>query len=115
MRAKQIMHTRSRFTIGYLTGGYYTPKSGKRYSYRYQVQGQEYEATDTREEDMNSDNGARFLVEYDTLDPGESSGHFTLAIPDSIQRIPANGWPSPPFPVSAKDLNYGRDEETAAE
>ncbi|PJJ59367.1 hypothetical protein CLV45_0784 [Hymenobacter chitinivorans DSM 11115] len=106
MRRKQIMHTRSRFTIGYLTGEYYTPKSGK----RYQVQGQEYEATDTRKEAMNTDNGARFVVEYDTLNPGLSTGYFTVAIPDSIQTSPGNGWKKLPFPVSGQALNHGQKE-----
>jgi hypothetical protein len=45
LRAKQAIHTRPRYTIGYLTGSSYRPKSGRSYSYRYQVKGQEYEAT----------------------------------------------------------------------
>ncbi|TGE29453.1 hypothetical protein [Hymenobacter metallicola] len=109
------MHTRARYTIGYLTGGYYTPKSGKRYSYRYEVRGQEYEATDIREVNMNTATGARFVVEYDSLDPGVSRSHFALAVPDSIGQAPANGWKVPPFITSPKDLNYGREEEARAE
>ncbi|HEX8327726.1 MAG TPA: hypothetical protein VF629_09310 [Hymenobacter sp.] len=99
MHVKQVMHTRSRYTIGYLTGGIYTPKSGKSYNYRYRVKGQEYEATDNREKNMNTENGSRFLVEYDTLDPGVSTGHFAAAISDGMPDSPPNGWKTPPVPI----------------
>lgn len=101
---KQRMHTRSRYTIGYITGGFYKPKSGKSYNYRYRVANQEYEATDSREPYMNTENGARFLVEYDTMDPGVSSGHFATAVPDSIPESPPNGWKTPPVLLLEKPL-----------
>ncbi|GAA4027386.1 hypothetical protein GCM10022409_09220 [Hymenobacter glaciei] len=101
MRAKQTMHTRARYTIGYITGGIYRPKSGKSYSYRFAVKGKEYEATDISEAGMETENGARFLVEYDSLDPEVSTGHFTVSVPDSIAASPPSGWIIPPFPNKA--------------
>jgi hypothetical protein len=102
MRAKQAMHTRPRYTIGYLTGGIYRPKSGKSYSYYYLVNGKKYEATDISETGMNTENGARFVVEFDRLDPEVSTGHFTLAVPDSIQSSPPGGWDVSPVPLPAR-------------
>jgi hypothetical protein len=96
LRAKQIMHTRPRYTIGYLTGSTYRPKSGRSYSYRYQVKGQEYEATDIQETGMNTARGARFVVEYDSLDPAVSTGHFTATVPDSLPHSPPAGWKTSP-------------------
>jgi hypothetical protein len=95
----EVMHTRARYTIGYLTGGIYTPKSGKKYSYNYRVQNKVYEATDSREDRMNNTEGARFLVEYDSLNPEVSDGHFAAAVPDSILDSPPNGWKTPPVPI----------------
>jgi hypothetical protein len=110
MRAKQAMHTRPRYTIGCLTGGIYRPKSGKSYSYYYRVKGKEYKATDISETGMNTESGARFVVEYDSLNPEVSTGHFTLAVPDSIQTSPPNGWVVPPFPVPARYLNQRKEK-----
>ena len=102
----RVMHTRAKFTIGYLTGGIYTPKSGKKYSYLFSVAGKTYEDTDTRETNMATNNGSRFLVEYDSLDPEISTGHFAIAVPNSIRTSPANGWTVPPFPVPAQVLDH---------
>jgi hypothetical protein len=95
MRAKQKMHTRARYTIGHLTGGIYRPKSGKSYGYRYRVKGKAYEATDISEEGMVTETGTRFLVEYDSLNPEVSTGHFNVSIPDSIIASPFSGWNTP--------------------
>ena len=99
LRAKQKMHTRAHFTIGYITGGTYRPKSGRSYSYYYRVKDKEYEATDISEAGMNTENGARFVVEYNSLEPEVSTGHFTLAVPDSIREAPTDGWRKPPVSV----------------
>jgi hypothetical protein len=73
------------------------PKSGKRYSYKYQVKGKEYAATDGRERNINQAVGARFVVENDSLNPEVSTGHFALAVPDGIlPPCPASG-KHPPF------------------
>ena len=65
------------------------------------MQGQTYEGTDDIETGMNTDEGTRFLLEYDSLNPERSNGHFTLIVPDSIRSSPPNGWAVPPFPVPA--------------
>jgi long-subunit fatty acid transport protein len=104
LRTNEELHQRARFTIGYLTGVVYTPKSGTKYSYRYQVHGQTYEGTDASEKGMNTTEGTRFLLEYDSLNPERSNGRFTLAVPDSIRNSPSNGWAVPPFPVPAAVL-----------
>jgi long-subunit fatty acid transport protein len=101
MQTNEELHQRARFTIGYLTGVVYTPKSGTKYSYRYQVQGKTYEGTDASETGMNTTEGARFLLEYDSLNPERSNGRFTLTVPESIRTPPANGWAAPPFAVPA--------------
>jgi hypothetical protein len=99
MRAKQVMHTRPRYTIGYLTGSIYRPNSGKSYSYSYQVKGTEYEATDISETGMLTKNGSRFVVEYDSLDPTVSTGHFSATVPASIPASPPSGWKTSPVPI----------------
>ena len=104
LSTNEELHQRARYTVGYLTGVVYTPKSGTKYSYRYQVQGREYEGTDASEKGMNTTEGARFLLEYDSLNPERSDGRFTLAVPDSILDSPPNGWAVPPFPVPAAVL-----------
>ncbi len=103
-----LMHQRAKYTIGYITGYVYQPKSGKKYHYRYEVQGAAYEGTSSSEAHMNDQDGARFVVEYDSTSPDISTGHFTLAIPDSIRQVPANGWRRPPFPVPQQMLDRGK-------
>jgi hypothetical protein len=104
LRTNEELHQRARFTIGHLTGTVYTPKSGTKYSYRYQVGGKTYEGTDASEKGMVADEGGRFLLEYDSLNPERSNGRFALPIPDSVRNSPPNGWVTPPFPVPAEVL-----------
>ena len=99
LQRRRLMQTRSRFTIGYLTGAIPSARGGMRYGYRFRVGGRPYEDADQRESYMATADGSRFLVEYDSLDPEVSMGHFTLAVPDSIQQAPAKGWARPPFAV----------------
>ena len=104
-----VGHQRAKFTIGYLTG-YVYQKSGKRYNYRFEVQGTEYEGQSLPpDEDMDDRDGARFVVEYDSTHPGTNVGHFAVTIPDSIRQPPANGWTRPPFPVPARLLDRGKE------
>lgn len=93
------MQTRPKYTIGYLTDGIYSLRSGKRYGYRFRVGGKLYEDTDISESHMATARDSRFLVQYDSLDPTVSIGFFTATIPDSIASAPANGWRLPPFPI----------------
>ena len=58
---------------------------------------------------MNEENGARYLVEYDSLAPEQNVGHFNVPIPDSIRQPPVNGWRVPPFPVPAWFLDHGKE------
>ncbi len=103
-----LAHQRAKFTVGYLTG-YVYQKSGKRYNYRFEVQGTEYEGQSSSDKGMDDRDGARFVVEYDSLDPGTSVGHFDVFVPDSIRQAPANGWTRPPFPVPARLLDRGKE------
>ncbi len=105
----KLRHQRAKFTIGYLTGYVYKPKSGKYYNYRFEVQGTEYEGQSEPDKGMDDSDGARFVVEYDSTHPGTSLGHFVVLVPDSIRQAPANGWTRPPFPVPARLLDRGKE------
>lgn len=102
------MDQRAKFTVGYLTG-YMYHKSGKVYHYRYQIQGTSYEGESQPDENMDDRDGARFVVEYDSLNPEESLGFFAVPIPDSVRQPPANGWTRPPFPVPARLLDRSKE------
>ena len=102
-------HERAKFTIAYLTGYVYKYKSGKHYNYRFEVQGTIYEGQSLPSKGMDDRDGARFVVEYDSTDPGINVGHFAVTIPDSIRRPPLNGWTRPPFPVPARLLDRGKE------
>ena len=104
-----IGHERAKFTIGYLTGYVYQPKSGKYYKYRFEVQGALYVGESLPDKGMDDRNGARFVVEYDSIDPEENLGHFAVLVPDSIRQPPANGWTRPPFPLPAPQLDPGKE------
>ena len=60
---------------------------------------------------MNTDEGARFVVKYDSIDPALSVGYFNVTIPDSIHQPPANGWRKPPFPIPQWILDMGQDKK----
>ena len=102
-------HERAKFTIAYLTGYVYQYKTGKHYNYRFEVKGTIYEGQSLPDTGMDDRNGARFVVEYDSTDPGTNVGHFAVTIPDSIRRPPLNGWTRPPFPVPARLLDRGKE------
>ena len=105
-----VGHQRAKFTIGYLTGYVYQYKTGKHYNYRFTVQGTSYVGqSSSPDEDMDDRDGARFVVEYDSLNPEENLGHFAVTVPDSIRRPPLNGWTRPPFPVPARLLDRGKE------
>ena len=106
---RNVMDQRAKFTVGYLTGYVYKPKSGKYYNYRFKVQGIMYEGQSLPDDSMDNRDGARFVVAYDSTDPGENEGHFAVTIPDSIRRPPLNGWTRPPFPVPARLLDRGKE------
>lgn len=105
------MHTRAKFTIGYLGEYVYHLKNGKHYRFHFQVQGKEYQGTEQSQAGMDRRVGARFVVEYDSLDPTQHTGYFPLAIPDSIRQAPANGWRTPPFPIPQWILDRTRKRE----
>lgn len=98
-RLRAQMHTRARYTVGYLDNSFRTTGPGRSYNFHYQVQGNLYQHADAGEPEMNKMPGSRFLVEYDSLAPGTSTGHFAITIPDSIAASPKNGWQLPPFAI----------------
>jgi hypothetical protein len=103
-----VMHERAKFTLGYLTGSVYQPKSGKYYRFRFEVQGKSYTGADLPDSGMDRRNGARIVVLYDSVDPARNVGHFAIAVPDSIHHPPANGWRVPPFPLPRHVLSHGK-------
>lgn len=102
------MHERAKFTIGAVDGWHYTAKSGRFFNFHFVVEGQQYGGSSPRQAHMNEANGARYLVEYDSLAPSQNVGHFDVPIPDTIHQAPAVGWRRPPFPVPAWILDHGR-------
>jgi hypothetical protein len=105
------MHTRAKFTIGYLEDYVYHLKNGKHYRFHFQVQGTVYQGTEQSQAGMDRRVGARFIVEYDSLDPTQHVGYFPLAVPDSIVQAPANGWREPPFPMPQWILDRVKKKE----
>ena len=93
------MHPRAKFTIGYLGDYVYHLKNGKHYRFNFQVQDKEYQGTEQSQAGMDRRVGARFVVEYDSLDPTQHIGYFPVAVPDSVRQAPANGWRKPPFSI----------------
>ena len=106
-----LMDSRAKFTVGYLGGWVYHLKNGKHYRFHFQVQGKEYQGTEQSQPGMDRRVGARFAVEYDSLDPAQSVGYFTITIPDSIRQPPANGWHKPPFSIPQWILDRGKKTE----
>lgn len=100
------MHQRAKFTIGYITGWHLTAKSGKYYEFHFMVRDSVYEGNSSTETGMDRRNGARFVVEYDSLNPGTNVGHFAVIVPNVIQQPPRDGWRTPPFPVPAWIINH---------
>lgn len=80
-----VMHTRAKFTIGYLEDYVYHLKNGKHYRFHFQVQDKKYQGTEQSQAGMDRRVGARFVVEYDSLDPTQHIGYFPLAVPDSVR------------------------------
>jgi hypothetical protein len=98
-QGRNLMHERAHYTIGYLTGWHPTPKSGIYYNFRFTVAGADYEGSSPSEAGMQTADGTRCVVKYDSIDPNTNVGYFKIPIPDSIRRAPANGWRKPPFAV----------------
>lgn len=85
MHADNLMDQRAKYTIGYLTGYHYMPKSGKHFDFRFTTAGSVYEGSSLSDKGMATANGSRFVVKYDSLHPGTNVGYFAQAIPDSIR------------------------------
>ena len=104
-----LMHERAKYTIGYLTGYVYRPKSGKYYHFRFETNGVPFVGTSLSDKGMDDRNGARFVVEYDSTNPEQNIGYFALRIPDSIRQPPPNGWRKPPFPIPQWIIDRGKE------
>lgn len=110
-QGRDLMHQRAHYTIGYLTGWHPTPKSGIYYDFRFAVAGTTYESSSPGEAGMETANGTRCVVKYDSIDPATSVGYFKIPIPDSIRQAPANGWRRPPFPIPQWILDRGKQKQ----
>lgn len=106
-----VMDNRAKFTVGYLGEWVLHLKNGKQYRFHFQVQGKEYQGTEQSQPGMDRRVGARFAVKYDSLDPSQHVGYFTIIIPDSIRQAPSNGWRKPPFPIPQWILDRGKKKE----
>lgn len=109
-RLGQTMHKQAKYTIGYLTGSVYQPKSGKYYRFRFGVKNVLYRGADLPDKGMDRRIGGRIVVEYDSTNPARNVGYFAIAIPDSIRQAPANGWRKPPFPIPQWILERGKEK-----
>ena len=107
---KTAMHVRAKFTVGSIDGWYFTAKSGRFFNFNFVVAGSLYSGSNGWQAGMNEAEKARYLVEYDSLNPEVSIAHFDVPIPDSI-RAPANGWRVPPVPVSQRILDPGKKKQ----
>jgi hypothetical protein len=106
-QADELMDQRAKYTVGYITGWHFT-RSGKHFDFQFHVANTSYVGTSLSDKGMNTANGSRFVVEYDSIDPSTNVGYFAITIPDSIRQAPANGWRTPPFPIPQWILNRGK-------
>lgn len=89
---------RGKYAIGYVTGRTVMPSSGWSVQYRFTVRDTVYFGSAPDENDMNWNNGARYLLKYDSLAPKWHQIFYKAPIPDSIRRAPRNGWSRRPWP-----------------
>lgn len=94
-QADELIDQRAKYTVGYITGWHFT-KSGKHFDFQFSVANILHVGTSLSDKGMNTANGSRFVVEYDSIDPSTNVDYFAIAIPDSIRQAPANGWRKPP-------------------
>ena len=88
----QLMHRRSKYTVGYLGGWIQNIKGGRSFSYTYTVNGKEYRSSMTERYGMDRTKGARYLVEFDSIEPGESDGYQDRPLPADGPTPPPGGW-----------------------
>lgn len=110
LRSYQVLEQHSKYTIGYITSGHFTAKSGRYFNFRFTVADSVYVGSNSADKGMDETEGARFVVKYDSLDPTTNIGYFILAIPDSIRQAPPSGWLKPPFPVPQWLLDRGKEQ-----
>ena len=88
----QTMRQRGKYTVGYLGGWIQNIKGGRSFSYTYTVNGKEYHGSMVEERGMNRANGARYLVEFDSLEPGNSTGYVYDLLAATTPPPPPSGW-----------------------
>ena len=88
----QTMRQRGKYTVGYLGGWTQNIKGGRSFSYTYTVNGQEYHGSMVEEQGMNRTKGARYLVEFDSVEPGKSTGYVYDPITTTAPSPPLGGW-----------------------
>ena len=95
----QGLRTRAKFAIGHLGKSHYIPKSGRSFNYEFAVNNKIYGGSGLVRPGMNEDEGARYLVKFDSIDPTISTAYFIIPVPDSIVQAPLRGWNHSPVPV----------------
>lgn len=108
-----------KYTIGYLTGSSLTVSSGWTLEYDFMVNEVVYKGSRWEDDNMNTKIGARYLVRYDSTAPKWHQIYYEDPIPDSIRRVPANGWrwrpwPDPAHPELSPPSRPARDSAEAA-
>ena len=99
----KAMSDHPRYTIGYVkkTGYVIGPSSHSETLFNYSLHGKEYlggESGDLLTADT------RYLVKCGSRDPSFYEFYKKVPMPDSIRAAPPEGWESPPFPVTADEL-----------
>ena len=88
----RVMHARGKYTVGYVTGWTQTLKSGRSIDYTCTIDGVVYHSSVHEEPGMNAENGTRYVVEYDSVEPKTNWAYYKMPVPPGIGPPPAGGW-----------------------
>lgn len=91
-RDMKTLQQRGKYTVGYLGGWVETLKNGRSFDYTYAVNGTTYRGSGAEKGQMNTDRGAQYLVEFDSLKPSTSVVYFDYPLADSSASPPPAGW-----------------------
>ena len=91
-RSMKILQQRGKYTVGHLGGWVQGIKGGRTFDYYYMAEGRGYRGSAPEEHGMDRTKGARYLVEFDSVEPGTSAGYFDYPVPAAYGEAPPEGW-----------------------
>lgn len=92
IRATHQIQARGKYTIGYLTGLRPGGKAMDAVAYYCRIHNVRYTGTGPMTQGMNTDDGSRYLVEFDSLDVSQRLLYTDYPLADSVPAPPPGGW-----------------------